>query len=327
MGTTRKISGVALLAVLCAAAAELALVRAGRLAHPLGVIGALTALAVVLALVRAGATIVLAARASTRPAAALAEVVALAGLVVVLAGGVWNWARGFQGFVVLTEGDAVPLSGGAHLRDFRAGPLAERGALAVALKLEDVRFARVDGPIFSPESHLILDRAGGPHTRIVVRQGLPGAVGPLRLYQGAFGFSPRLVVEERGRTLLDEIVPFATRGDEAEGIAFEGSVSVPGRSIELQGRVSLAELDPNQLKGHPKLWLTVVDDGRRVGSSELELGHFVEVRPGLRVGLAGMPRWTEIDVSRRSYRGVMLAGAGTFVVGLLAWACAAWRLR
>lgn len=320
MSTARTATGIALVAVLVVAGVDLALLRAGRAPHPLGVLGGVAATAVVLAVVRAALTVAAAARRRIGPLRAAADLLVMAGVALAIGGGVWNWARGFQGFVVLTEGDAVPL--GRHLRDFRAGPLADTRLLDGALKLVDVKFTKVEGALFSPESHLVLEREGEPEKRIVVSQGSAGAVGAVRFHQGAFGFSPRIVVEESGRTLLDEAVPFETRGDAEGAVVFEGQVAVPGRSISVEGRVSLAELDPEDLKGHPILHVNVVEDGKRKGPGELLLGHFVEVRPGLRVGLAGMSRWSEIDVAHRSYRSAMLAGAGLLAAGLAAWLAA-----
>jgi hypothetical protein len=56
-------------------------------------------------------------------------------------------------------------------------------------------------------------------------------------------------------------------------------------------------------------------------------GHFADIDEGYRIGFAGLERWSEIVISRRSYGQVVLAGTGLLVVGAVLWLVAVWRER
>jgi len=92
----------------------------------------------------------------------------------------------------------------------------------------------------------------------------------------------------------------------------------------VQGEISLDDLD-ERMKGHPRLAVRVAKGGRAIGSGELLPGHFADLEDGYRVGFAGLKRWSEIDVSRRSYRGTAVAGLAVAALGAVLWPLAAWR--
>lgn len=272
-----------------------------------------------LALIAAEATLNLAAavHGPLRTLAA-ARAATLAGVLLAGGAGLINWARGIQGFVVLSEGGTVALGG--ELQELDAGPFADLTELDAAIRLERVDLVPAsDG--FLPESHLAVLRAGRPDAPLVVRPGRAGADGPLRLYQGAFGFAPRVVVAVGGRTVLDRAVPFTTRR-EGMGVAFEGAFEVADEGLAVRGAVSLDALD-GQMRGHPRLAVEVRRGDAVLGAGELSPGHFAELDGGVRVGFVGVDRWSEVDVARRSERPLVFGGAALAAAGLVTWTAAA----
>ena len=51
------------------------------------------------------------------------------------------------------------------------------------------------------------------------------------------------------------------------------------------------------------------------------------IEEGYRIGFAGLEKWSEVDVSRRTYGGAVLAGAALALAGAVLWPIAAWRSR
>jgi hypothetical protein len=180
--------------------------------------------------------------------------------------------------------------------------------------------------MFSPKSRVFVHRhALGAHD-LAISTVEPGASGPLRFRQGAFGFSPRIVVLHRdgsGEPLYDEVVPFVTSRQGPAGLTFSGSVELED-GLAVSGAVDLDSLDEG-MRGHATLRLVVDKDGRRLGEGALLPGKFAEVAEGYRVGFAGLEKWSEIVVSRRNYTGVMQAGAVLTLIGALAWPVCRWR--
>lgn len=313
--------------ILLLAIADWVALRIGLLHHTPAVLAWLVALAMAALLVRGAVCIVALAR-RRRPAAG-AEALLIAGLLTALGAGAANWLLGLQGFVVLHEGERVPLADGRHLVELTGGPLARIGEIDLVLGLEEVELRPV-GPAgtrgFVPRSRLLVERPGAEPRRVAVEPRHLAAVGPLRLHQGAFGFAPRIVIERDGETVFDRVVPFTTERrdrDGVRGVSFEGVFTLARESLRVDGRVDLASLDA-ALRGHATLHLAVRRDGELLGRGRLLPGHFAEIGDGYRVGFTGLERWSEIDLSRRGYGEVLLGGAAVAGLGLLALPLA-WR--
>lgn len=282
----------------------------------LPVAGAALALFVVIELARSVALL----RRSPRAPVAWGRALAFAGLALMLGGGLANWARSVRGFVLLVEGQQTALATAQLAR----GPLADSRELAASVRLVKVELRPAPGGGYYPESAVAVTVPGARPgiARIGPRATTP--VGPLLLHQGAFGFAPRLVVLRGAETLLDQVVPFRSTLEPGRALSFEGEVEVPREKLTIRGAVNLDGLDAD-MKGHPRLALHVEKDGREVGAGELLPGHFAELPGGYRVGFAGLERWVEVDVARRSYREVVLAGLALAAAGLALWIVA--RLR
>lgn len=228
----------------------------------------------------------------------------LAGLVLVFGGGLANWLFSLQGYVILTERDAVPLAATSHLQAFDAGPLSNPNELAAMLQLEacELRPAS-DG--FYPESRLRL-LAVKQRDAFLVTPSKGASRGTLRFHQGAFGFAPRIVITRNDRTIFDRIVPFTT-GEPSRGVlTFDGAFRTQG--ILVRAAIDASTLD-ERMKGHVKLGVDVSRDGRLLGRGELFPGHFADLADGYRIGFVGLKKWSEVDVSRRNYAEPMFAGA------------------
>jgi hypothetical protein len=232
-------------------------------------------------------------------------------ILAVFAAGSANWLLGLQGFMVLVEGDTVPLfAPGRQMDGFEAGPLADPGEMRITLRLDKVELVpRDDG--FVPEGRLSVKREGIAQEEVVMDPARVVSVGPLRLHQGAFGFAPRIVVLKDGATVFDETVPFTTRREGPQGVAFEGEAAVEAPDVVVRGVVDLEGLD-ERMHGHPRLRVELSKNGEVLGSGILRPGFFADVEGGWRVGFAGAKKWSEIDISRRNY-----AGVGLWVYGVL----------
>jgi hypothetical protein len=148
--------------------------------------------------------------------------------------------------------------------------------------------------------------------------------GSLRFFQGAFGFAPRIVILHEETTLFDRVVPFVTERQGASGISFEGRFTLESERLDVQGVIDLANLD-EALRGHAILHLEVSQDGLPLGSGSLRPGHFAEIEKGYRIGFAGLEKWSEVDIMRRNYGQVVVAGAALALAGALLWPVARWR--
>jgi len=262
----------------------------------------------------------------TRWGPAIAEMCVVLGVVAALTAGTVNWLLSLQGFVILQEGETVALEGGTQLQVFEAGPMARLDEMELSLSMDEVELSPMGDGGFYPVSHLVLRRGAGEPKRLRIDPRTSAADGQLRFYQGAFGFAPRIVIVRQERTVFDRVVPFVTRLHDSGGISFSGRFSVASEGLDVEGAVELASLD-EALRGHATLALGVTRDGRSLGRGSLLPGHFAEIDQGYRIGFAGIEKWSEIDVSRRNYRGVVLAGALLAVLGGLAWPIAWWLGR
>jgi hypothetical protein len=257
---------------------------------------------------------------------AIGESLLVAGVLIALVAGMANWMLGLQGFVVLNEGDAVPLHGGSHLQQFDGGPLARIEEMRIALALEELNLHPAGPGLFYPESRLRVQRDTAQPERVVVSTRASGSAGPLRFHQGAFGFAPRIVILREEEEIFDRVVPFTTRRDGPAGVSFAGTFTIEREGLAVEGRVDLASLDAG-MRGHATLALVVTREGAPVGRGSLMPGHFADLEQGYRIGFAGLQKWSEIDISRRTYGGAVLAGAALALGGALLWPVAAWRSR
>lgn len=315
---------LALLVSSFAFAGVLAATKEGALAPRPGLLaglGGIVALSAAAVLVLAAVRVL---RGRERRLAAAGEGLLFAGVLTVASAGLANWLLGFQGFAVLTEGEALPLAGGRHLQAFTAGPAARLSDLDGALRLAEVELLPAPGGGFLAQSTLQVLGVGPPEEEVAVRSGRGASVGPLLLHQGAFGFAPRIVIERGGEVVFDRTVPFTSRREGATGIAFEQQFVVEAHRLEVDAVVDLEDLD-ERMKGHPVLVLEVRGEGKLLGTGTLSPGHAAALEGGWSVGFAGLRMWSEIDVARRSYRRPALAGMVLAALGALIWPIAAWR--
>ncbi len=253
-----------------------------------------------------------------------AQVALLTGVLVALGGGMANWALSFQGFVLLHEGEAVPLHGGGHFRRLEAGPLFPASEMDVVILLEEVELVPAPGGAFYPTSHLRLQRTGEDPVGIEVSSQRGAAGGALRFFQGAFGFAPRSVILQGDEIVFDRLVPFTTERHGPNGVAFQGHLTVEEERLEVDGKLDLSTLD-DRMRGHTTLLLSVARDGNSLGRGSLLPGHFAELAEGYRVGFTDLSKWSEIDIKRRNYRQVVMLGGLLGLAGGIFWPVARWR--
>jgi hypothetical protein len=300
------------------------LLRSTSLAHSSWVLAALVAAVLLLLIGLAVDTGIGLQRGRLSRGGALTTLLLVVGCLVLLGAGATNWLFSLQGFVILREGEQVPLYHGSHLEHFQQGPLSRIEEMDLMLGLEKLEVVAADDDFFFPRSHLVARRAEGEPIMMKVDPGTAASVGSLRFYQGAFGFAPRIVILRDGETLLDEVVPFRSRRDGPAGIRFEERFTVSREALVVDGRIDLASLDEG-MRGHATLELVVLREGRPLGRGQLLPGHFAEIDQGYRIGFAGLERWSEIDVSRRNYRQVGRVGAVLALLGAILWPVARWR--
>ena len=312
--------------LLLVAVADLIGLKSGSVAHAPWVLAGLVGAVVVSLLLRLLAVSWSLRTRRRKPGPAIGEGLLVVGVLVALVAGTANWTLGLQGFVVLNEGEAVPLHGGSHLQQFDGGPLARMDEMNVVLTLEELKLLPAGDGFFYPESHLLVQRGSGSPQRVSIGPGTTGSAGPLRFHQGAFGFAPRIVILRNGKTVFDQVVPFTTQRSGPAGISFVGSFTIEKESLAVEGSVDLATLDA-AMKGHATLVLSVRREGTAIGRGKLLPGHFADLEQGYRVGFAGLEKWSEVDVSRRTYGSAVLAGAALALGGAVFWPFAAWRSR
>jgi hypothetical protein len=312
--------------LLLVAVADLIALKAGLLSHPPWVLTAIV-IAVVLSLFARLAPLAWSLYSRRRkPLPAVGEALLVIGVLVALVAGTANWVLGLQGFVVLNEGEAVPLHGGSHLQQFDGGPLARIDEMKVVLTLEELKLLPAGNGSFYPESVLLVQRDHEPERRMSIETGSAGTAGPLRFHQGAFGFAPRIVILRNDETVFDQVVPFTTERRGTRGVTFEGTFTIDRERLAVDGSVDLASLDEG-MRGHATLALTVRREGAAIGRGKLLPGHFAEMGQGYRVGFAGLSKWSEVDVSRRTYGGAVLTGVALALGGIVLWPVAAWKSR
>ncbi len=252
------------------------------------------------------------------------HLVFLGGIFLAVGGGLVNWAFGLQGFVLLHQGEAVPLHGGSHLHEFERGPLSRIWEMERVLMLVELELVPVTDGSFYPRSRLVLSRLGDESIEVEVSSRRSAAAGSLRLYQGAFGFAPHIVITEEGNTIFDRVVPFTTERRGPSGICFEGHFRLESEDLDVRGVLDLTSLDEG-MRGHATLGLLVTHSGRRLGHGSLLPGHFAELSEGYRIGFVGLEKWSEIDISRRDYSRVIVVGTALSLLGAIFWPLARWR--
>lgn len=309
-----RLSGSVTAATVLAAAAYLWAFRSGIVAARPAIMASLVAGAAGAAVV----TFVLAIRSR-----AVATVLFCAGVVLVSAGGLANWMLSLQGMVILNELEAVPLNGGGHLQRIEAGALSRVGEMDLTLQLEKIELLPVDAG-FVASSRLRILEPGLPPRIVTIAPGKSAALRSIRFHQGAFGFSPRIVITRNGETLFDRHVPFYTESREGRQLAYVGRFEVKEHDLQVNGALDLRSLD-ERMRGHEKIGLTLRCSGKPIGSGELDMGHFARLSDGYAIGFAGLRKWSEIDLSRRNYPAPIFAGIALWAAGAIA--AAARKLR
>lgn len=320
----RRTLQAALVALLAAAAVDFTGFKLGAWRPTPALLAALMGASALLAVVEAGLVVRELWR-GPRGVARAGKLAALLGLLLMAGGGLVNWMSSVRGYTVLLEGEKVPLAGGRNVRGLEVGLLAATGELDATLGLLSVDLQDAPGG-FYPEAVVLATRPGRERERLVVLQDVPAALGSLRLFLGAFGFAPRIVVLKGDETLLDDTVLFTTRRDGEAGVAFEGETEVGDTGLRVLGAVVLKS-DTAVVKGHPSLQISLRRGEEEIGGGDVQLGHFASAKDGYRVGIAGMKKWAELDISRPNRPVAALAGTVLCAVGLLAWALGAWRRR
>lgn len=312
--------------LLLLAAADLMVLKTGRLNHSPEVLAALFAVAAVAFVVR---WVQLAGTVARGPGRGreLGELLAVSGLLLALAGGSANWLLGLQGYVILVEAESVALHGGGQLQEFTAGPLARLEEMGVTMTLGEMELVPTGQGRFYPASRIAIESGGETPVELEVTPHTEAAHGPLRFHQGAFGFAPRIVIlqgDDPVREVFDRVVPFLTRRQGDSGIGFDGSFELEAEGLRVEGMVDLASLDEG-MRGHATLRLAVGKAGRPLGEGGLLPGQFSTIDEGYRVGFVDLQRWSEIVVSRRNYGLLVFIGIGLTLLGGVMWALAMWR--
>jgi len=309
--------------LLVLAVADLAALKAGLAAHSHLILAALMAATMLAFGARAVQLFVL----RSAPVQRFARLAIALGVVIAVGGGLTNWALGLQGYVILTEGEKARLGDGAELQGFEPGPLARIDELDVLLGLDELDLVPSGPDRFFPASHLRVWRGHDSPVSLIVDPRNSRGAGSLRFHQGAFGFAPRIVVLQEGEaqeTVFDKVVPFLTERRGPEGILFNGSFTIAEADLRVEGGISLDSLDEG-MRGHATLDLTVTLGEKLLGRGRLLPGHFADLENDYRVGFAGLKRWSEIVISRRSYGAFVLTGTVLAVVGALLLPVARWR--
>lgn len=310
-------------ALLVLAIADWVVLKRGIVPHPpwvLAVLVGLTGLALVARLVAS----LVRWRPGARSLAASSEILLLVGVLTALGAGMANWLFGLQGFVILNEREPTALRGGSRLQSFTAGPLAQIAEMELVIALLDVELVPSAEGGYFPRSQLLLQSPEEEPARLVVEPGRSARGRSLRFFQGAFGFSPRIVVVKDDKTVFDRLVPFLSELREGGGVTFRGSFEVEAEKLAIVGSVDTQSLDEG-MRGHATLHLEVSRDGELLGRGALLPGHFAELQQGYRTGFAGLESWSEIDIVRRNYDRLVRVGGAIAALGLLLWPLAAWR--
>jgi hypothetical protein len=256
-----------------------------------------------------------------------ARLLLLSGILIAGIGGSVNWLLSLQGVVVLSEGEIVPLSTGAHLQEFEAGLLSNIDEMQLGLQLEELELVPQEDGGFYPRSLIrVASEADEEATTLSIDPFKYARFQKIRFHQGAFGFAPRIVILQAGREILDRAIPFLSRRSDSAEVSFEERFTVSREELEVAGRIDLRSFDKG-MKGHATLHLEVLQGGEPIGQGSLLPGHFAEIDQGYRIGFAGLDRWSEIDISRKNYSAVVLAGGGLILLGALVWPLAWWRER
>ncbi len=90
--------------------------------------------------------------------------------------------------------------------------------------------------------------------------------------------------------------------------------------------MDLASLD-EAMHGHATLVPEVRKKGELLGRGNLLPGHFAAIGEGYQIGFIGLEKWSEIDIVRRNYASLVLAGAIVALLGAILWPAARWWER
>ena len=320
----RRILQLALGALLAAAMVDLAGFKLHRWAPTQRLLAGLMTAAALLAIVELALVIRELARGPRRVARA-GKAAALLGLVLTWGGGVTNWLVVVRGYAVLVEGEAVPLTQGGHLQGLQTGLLADRGVLEAIVELASLELRDTEDG-FYPEATVIASRPGRPDERLRVVQDEPARIGALQLHLGAFGFAPRIVVLNGKETVFDETVLLSTQRSGAKGVAFQGEAELGETGLHVVSAVKLDNPDAS-VRGHPTVWVSLRRGDEEIGTGDLQLGHFANAKGGYRLGVPGLKKWAEVDLSTPNRPQAALAGMALALVGLVTWGAGAWRKR
>jgi hypothetical protein len=312
--------------LLVAAVADWAMLRSGWLGHAPVLLALLVAAALLAFALRAVQLLVALARSRDRRWSRALEIALLAGISLGLGAGMANWMLGLQGYVVLIEGETVPLHGGDQLQAFEAGPLARIEEMVVVLSLDELELVAMEPGGFHPRSRLRVGRDHGEPESLEVTPRDRASLGPLRFHQGAFGFAPRIVLLREGEEVFERVVPFLTRRHGESGLSFSGRFTVEKESLLVEGLVDLASLDEG-MRGHATLELALSRGDDLLGEGRLLPGHFADIGDDLRVGFVGLGKWSEVLVSRRNYGRLVLVGAAAALAAAILWIPARWSGR
>jgi hypothetical protein len=306
-------------ASLALAVVDLTALKAGLVSHSHWILASLMVTALLAFSARVVQQVILLFLRRQRSLRLLARMAVAAGVALALGGGLANWALGLQGYVILTETEKARLRGGAELQGFEPGPLGDVAELDVVLGLDELELVPAGTEGYFPMSRLRVWRGHDEPASLQVSPQESAGAGPLRFHQGAFGFAPRIVILRDGdntETLFDKVVPFLTERRGPRGILFNGSFTIAKADLRVEGVIRLDSLDEG-LRGHATLDLAVTHGDEPLGSGSLLPGKFAELEGGYRVGFAGLKRWSEIVVSRRSYGTVVLLGTVLALAGAL----------
>jgi hypothetical protein len=310
--------------VLLVAIADWLALRFRVVSHSPWVLAILVALALSLLGLRWAGVIRNLARHPERRGSRAAELCLVSGVLLALLAGMTNWLLGLQGYVILIEGDSVPVHGASHLQGFEAGPVARMDEMGLVLALDEVELVPASDGGFYPRSRLRFWRDDGEAVPLELGARQSATSGSLRFFQGAFGFAPRIVIVRDEVTLFDRVVPFVTERRGPSGISFEGSFTLESEAIRVAGVIDLTGLD-EALRGHATLHLEVSRGDQPLGRGSLRPGHFAAIEEGYRIGFAGLEKWSEVDIMRRNYGKAVVGGTVLAMAGALAWAVARWR--
>ena len=131
------------------------LLRGRHVSHSPAFLAVLAAIAIAAMAIRGAVVLVATARGRWSSAG---EALLLSGILIALGAGMTNWLYALHGFVILHEGETVPLTNGSHLSEFSSGPLARLEEMRLTVSLREVELVPDGVGGFRPQSLLRIDR-------------------------------------------------------------------------------------------------------------------------------------------------------------------------